>query len=94
MNPLQQAIAKQGEEAGHLGRNNRPNKSRLKYHPHIESLEPRVVLDSTAAFNELMYHPSGDENSLEWIELHNQVSLDLDLSRWRLAGAAFSASRP
>ena len=70
-----------------MRRKNKPNKSRLKCYPHIESLEPRIVLDSTAVFNELMYHPSGDENSLEWIELHNQLSLDLDLTRWRLAGA-------
>ncbi|MCH2129306.1 MAG: lamin tail domain-containing protein [Pirellulaceae bacterium] len=53
----------------------------------VETLEVRLALDSTAVFNEVMYHPSGDEDSLEWIELHNQLSLDLDLTRWRLAGA-------
>ena len=52
----------------------------------FEPLEPRVVLDSTVVFNEIMYHPVDNEPALEWIELYNQMSVDIDLSGWRLAG--------
>ena len=45
------------------------------------------MLDSTVVFNELMYHPVGDEDALEWIELYNQLNVDMDISRWRLSGA-------
>lgn len=53
----------------------------------LESLEQRWVLDSTVVFNELMYHAtdSADEQ-LEWVELHNQMAVDMDLSNWSLAG--------
>jgi len=32
-----------------------------KRRPFIERLEPRVVLDSTVVFNEIMYHPETNE---------------------------------
>lgn len=51
-----------------------------------ERLEPRYVFDSTVVFNEIMFHPQGDETKLEWIELHNQQAVDMDLSGWSLAG--------
>ncbi|MCA9265669.1 MAG: lamin tail domain-containing protein, partial [Planctomycetales bacterium] len=51
-----------------------------------EPLEARVVLDSTVVFSELMYNPLGTGESLEWIELHNQMSVNVDLSNWRLDG--------
>jgi len=41
--------------------------------------------DSTVVFNEVMYHPAGD-SELEWVELHNQMAVDMDLSGWRLDG--------
>ena len=47
-----------------------------------------MVLDSTLVFNEIMYHSADDQNGLEWIEFHNQLAVDLDVSRWRLAGGA------
>ena len=50
-----------------------------------EALEPRIVLDSTVVFNEIMYHPA-DESQVEWIELHNQMAVDMDLSGWRIDG--------
>lgn len=59
-------------------RQNRPRRLGL------ESLEARRVLDSTVVINELFYHPTDDE-STEWIELHNQMSVDMDLSGWYLA---------
>jgi hypothetical protein len=36
--------------------------------------------------SELMYNPDGPDEGAEWIELHNALSVDVDLSRWRLAG--------
>ncbi|MCH8923888.1 MAG: lamin tail domain-containing protein, partial [Planctomycetes bacterium] len=51
-----------------------------------EALEPRLVLDSTVVFNEIMYHPDTSEDTREWIELHNQMAVDMDLSGWRLSG--------
>ena len=54
---------------------------------HLESLENRIVLDSTVVFNELMYNPAGDtDDSQEWIELYNQLAVDMDVSEWQLAG--------
>ena len=48
-------------------------------------LSPLVLADSVVVFNEIMYHPrSGD--GVEWIELHNQMGVDIDLSGWSLQG--------
>ncbi len=44
------------------------------------------MLDSTVAFNEIMYNPAGPDESLEWIELRNQLALDVDLTGWSLQG--------
>ncbi len=41
--------------------------------------------DSVVVFNEIMYHPQPDD-AAEWIELHNQMSVDIDLSRWQIEG--------
>src|SRR5439155_11038531 len=43
--------------------------------------------DSVVVFNEIMYHPATNELALEWVELYDQNSVDLDLSGWRIAGA-------
>ena len=42
--------------------------------------------DSTVVFNEIHYHPQDQEPALEWVELHNQMAVNMDLSGWRLAG--------
>ncbi len=42
------------------------------------------MLDSTVVFSEIMYNPAGGNESLEWIELHNQMSVDMNLSGWSL----------
>jgi hypothetical protein len=43
--------------------------------------------DSVVTFNELMYHPPGtNEANLEWLEVHNQMALDADLSAWTIGG--------
>ena len=56
-----------------------------QYSLRMESLESRLVLDSTTVLNEIMYHPAGDDDP-EWIELLNQMSVDMDLSGWTLGG--------
>ena len=53
--------------------------------PQLETLEPRMVLDGTVVFNEVMYNPVGADESLEWIELRNQQGVDMDISNWSLA---------
>src|SRR6266536_608265 len=40
--------------------------------------------DSTVVFNEIMYHPATNEPVLEWLELHNQMAVDLDLFGWSI----------
>lgn len=45
-----------------------------------------AVADSTVVFNEIMYHPASGEATLEWIELYNQMAVDMDLSGWSLQG--------
>lgn len=45
------------------------------------------MLDSTVVFNEIMYNPAGTgaaSDSQEWIELYNQLGVDVDLSGWSL----------
>jgi len=39
--------------------------------------------DSVVVFNEIMYHPDNN-SSQEWIELYNQMSVDVDLTGWSL----------
>lgn len=48
----------------------------------------RAAVDSpgTATFTELHPSPASDEDT-EWVELHNPMVLDLDLSGWTLTGA-------
>jgi hypothetical protein len=42
--------------------------------------------DSAVVFNEIMYHPLTNESASEWLELQNQMSVDVDISSWRLDG--------
>jgi len=42
--------------------------------------------DSAVVFNEIMYHPLTNEAQLEWVELQNQMAVDVDMSRWSLDG--------
>ena len=57
-----------------------------------EVLEPRLPLDSTVVFNEVYYHPASNQPAdLEWIELHNQMSVNMDISGWSLSdGVSFT----
>ncbi len=43
------------------------------------------AVDTTTVFNEVMYHPAG-AGGAEWIELHNQMAVDMDLSGWEITG--------
>ncbi len=43
--------------------------------------------DATAVFNEVMYHPA-PAGSPEWVEFKNTLSVDLDLSGWKITGGA------
>ncbi len=43
-------------------------------------------VDSVVVFNELMYHPADVGEAGEWIELHNQMGIDIDLSDWSITG--------
>ncbi|MGC6466514.1 MAG: lamin tail domain-containing protein [Akkermansiaceae bacterium] len=42
--------------------------------------------DSAIVFNEIHYHPAGDDSSLEFVELYNQLAVDTDISNWRIDG--------
>lgn len=42
--------------------------------------------DSVVTFNELQYHPPGPSQDGEWIELRNEMAVDVDLSGWRVGG--------
>ncbi len=41
--------------------------------------------DTTTVFNEVMYHPPGAADA-EWVELHNKMSVNMDLSGWEISG--------
>src|SRR5260221_7543617 len=42
--------------------------------------------DTVVVFNEIMYHPATNEPNMEWIELHNQEAVDVDISGWSITG--------
>ncbi|BDS05448.1 hypothetical protein NT6N_04880 [Oceaniferula spumae] len=42
--------------------------------------------DSVVVFNEVHYHPENDDSSLEYIELYNQLAIEVDISNWRMDG--------
>ena len=44
-----------------------------------------TAADSVVSFNEVQYFPPGDGLN-EWVELYNQMSVDIDLSGWRIEG--------
>lgn len=43
--------------------------------------------DSVVVFNEIMYHPAPTQFEGEWIELHNQMAVDVDISGWSIKGS-------
>src|SRR5688500_17327312 len=51
------------------------------------TIPPALAVDSVVVFNEINYHPVIDEALNEWVELHNQMAIDMDISEWSLEGA-------
>jgi Concanavalin A-like lectin/glucanases superfamily/Lamin Tail Domain/CotH kinase protein len=52
----------------------------------VASWSCTAFADSAVVFNEVMYHPATNEAAMEWVELHNLMSVDMDISGWTLAG--------
>jgi hypothetical protein len=42
--------------------------------------------DTSLTFNEIHYHPATNEALMEWVELYNQMAVDVDISGWALDG--------
>jgi hypothetical protein len=42
--------------------------------------------DSVVVFNEVMYHPGSGDLRGEWVELYNQLAVNVDLSGWSISG--------
>ena len=42
--------------------------------------------DSVITFNEIMYNPANDAQELEFVELYNALSYNMDISLWKLVG--------
>ncbi|HAB17325.1 MAG TPA: hypothetical protein DCE44_12850, partial [Verrucomicrobiales bacterium] len=53
----------------------------------LHPLNSTTDADCVVTFNEVLYHPAGNGSDLEWIELHNQLAVDQDLSGWSIEGA-------
>ncbi|HVK59637.1 MAG TPA: lamin tail domain-containing protein [Candidatus Kapabacteria bacterium] len=45
--------------------------------------------DSVVVFNEIMYHPR-DGDPVEWVELYNQMAVDVDISGWEIDGIGYT----
>lgn len=43
-------------------------------------------VDAVVVFNEIMYHPTDPTEAGEFIELHNQMGINVDLSDWEITG--------
>jgi len=65
-------------------------KNRLSTLLFVAVLTLAARADITLVFNEIMYHPrspdAAGEARHEWVELYNQLAVDLDVSNWRVAG--------
>ena len=46
--------------------------------------------DSVVVFNEIHYQPAGDDNLLEYVELYNQLAVNVDISNWRIGGIGYN----
>lgn len=50
-------------------------------HPNITT-----AADAVVTFNEIMFRPLNEDPGLEWIELANQMSVNVDVSSWLIEG--------
>lgn len=57
--------------------------------PQLSMVAPPEVRDSVVVFNEIQFHPAGDDLSLEYIEFYNQMAVDVDMSNWRIGGVGY-----
>ncbi len=46
----------------------------------------RALADAVVVFNEIMYHPATTETNFEWVELYNELAVDVDVSEWSISG--------
>src|SRR6267378_1915425 len=53
----------------------------------LATLPLAVRADTSIVFNEIMYHPATNETTMEWLELYNQMAVDVDMSGWSLDGS-------
>lgn len=61
----------------------------MKHFPLILALTaPLFAVDSVVTFNEIHYNPQGTTEDQEWIEVYNQMAINVDLSGWKLTGGA------
>jgi Lamin Tail Domain/CotH kinase protein len=44
--------------------------------------------DAVVTFNEIHYNPAGSDEAGEWIEVANQMAVNVDLAGWRISGGA------
>lgn len=51
---------------------------------------PASQRDAVVVFNEIHFQPAGDDTTLEYIELYNQLVVDVDLSNWRIGGVDYN----
>ncbi len=58
-------------------------------HASAKTGSTNTTRDSAVVFNEINYHPFADDSSLEYVELYNQLVVDVDLSNWHLDGIDF-----
>lgn len=56
--------------------------------------EPARGSDGSVVFNEIMYHPATNEATLEWVELHSLMTVDMDLTGWSIRGGIDFAFPP
>jgi hypothetical protein len=49
------------------------------------SLSARAF-DTVVVFNEIHYNPGGALEDAEWIEIHNQNGINVDITNWRISG--------
>jgi len=52
----------------------------------LVALTASACAESVVVFNEIHYHPDTQEPQREYIELHNQMAVDVDMSRWEITG--------
>ncbi len=55
---------------------------------------PLALADAVVTFNELNYNPPVSQDN-EWVELHNQMSVNVDISGWQIAdGITYTFPNP